>query len=109
MVVASLLYAVCLYRAYGALDTLSPYICYELLVPHIAVWKTFGIKKNSYGSLVMKFKHTNIIPLQNFSTEMYLHFPFSEHVLAISMALLKYLKPAKDRLRFVTLPLEDDR
>ena len=37
MVVASLLYAVCLYRAYGALDTLSPYIYYELLVivkPH---------------------------------------------------------------------------
>ena len=32
MVVASLLYAVCLYRAYGALDTLSPYIYYELLV-----------------------------------------------------------------------------
>ena len=31
MVVASLLYAVCLYRAYGALDTLSPYIYYELL------------------------------------------------------------------------------
>ena len=26
MVVASLLYAVCLYRAYGVLDTLSPYI-----------------------------------------------------------------------------------
>ena len=61
----------------------------------------------------MKFKHTNIIPLQNFSYQIYLHFlfsgPFSEHVLAISMALLKYLKPAKDRLRFVTLPLEDDR
>ena len=32
MVVASLLYAVCLYRAYGALDTLSPYIYYELLL-----------------------------------------------------------------------------
>ena len=32
MVVASLLYAVCLYRAYGALDTLSPYIYHELLV-----------------------------------------------------------------------------
>ena len=32
MVVASLLYAVCLYRANGALDTLSPYIYYELLV-----------------------------------------------------------------------------
>ena len=32
MVVASLLYAVCLYRAYGALDTLSPYIYYELLI-----------------------------------------------------------------------------
>ena len=31
-VVASLLYAVCLYRAYGALDTLSPYIYYELLI-----------------------------------------------------------------------------
>ena len=28
MVVASLLYAVCLYRAYGALDTLSPYMYY---------------------------------------------------------------------------------
>ena len=68
---------------------------------HTVVWKTFGIKKISYGSLVMKFKHTNIIPLQNFSYEIYLHFlfiisgPFSEHVLAISMALLKYLKPAK--------------
>ena len=35
--------------------------------------------------------------------------PFSEHVLAISMAFLKYLKPAKDRLQFVTLPMEDDR
>ena len=60
----------------------------------------------------MKFKHTNIIPLQTFSYQIYLHFlfsgPFSEHVLAISMALLKYLKPAKDCLRFVTLPLEDD-
>ena len=34
MVVASLLYAVCLYRAYGALDPLSPYIYiyYELLL-----------------------------------------------------------------------------
>ena len=32
MVVASLLYAVCLYRAYGALDTLSLYIYYELLI-----------------------------------------------------------------------------
>ena len=32
MVIASLLYAVCLYRAYGALDTLSLYIYYELLV-----------------------------------------------------------------------------
>ena len=32
MVVASLLYAVCLYRAYGALDTLSPYLYYELLI-----------------------------------------------------------------------------
>ena len=77
------------------------------------VWKTFGIKKILYGSLVTKFKHTNIIPLQNFSYEIYLHFlfsgPFSEHVLAISMALLKYLKPAKDHLRFVTLPLEDDQ
>ena len=31
-VVASLLYTVCLYRAYGALDTLSPYIYYELLI-----------------------------------------------------------------------------
>ena len=55
-----------------------------------------------YGSLVTKFKHINIIPLQNFSYEIYLHFlfsgTFSEHVLAISMALLKYLKPAKDRL-----------
>ena len=55
----------------------------------------------------------NIIPLQNFSYQIYLHFPFSgpfsEHVLAIYMALLKYLKSAKDRLRFVTLPLEDDR
>ena len=35
MVVASLLYAVCLYRAYGALDTLAPYIYYELLVQSI--------------------------------------------------------------------------
>ena len=78
-----------------------------------AVWKTFGVTKILYGSLVTKFKHTNIIPLQNFSHEIYMHFPFSgpfsEHVLAISMALLKYLKPAKDCLRFVTLPLEDDR
>ena len=32
MVVASLLYAVCLYRAYGALETLSLYIYYELLI-----------------------------------------------------------------------------
>ena len=59
--------------------------------------------------IVTKFKHTNIIPLQKFSYRIYLHFLFSEHVLAISMALLKYLKPAKDHLRFVTLPLEDDR
>ena len=53
-----------------------------------------------------------IILLQRFSYEIYLHFlfsgPFSEQVLAISMAS-KYLKPAKYRLRFVTLPLEDDR
>ena len=37
--------------------------------------------------------------------------PFSEHVLAISLALLKYLKPAEDRLPdpFMTLLLEDDR
>ena len=50
----------------------------------------------------------NIIPLQNFSYQIYLHFlfsgPFSEHVLAIYMALLKYLKSAKDRLRFVYYP-----
>ena len=81
-------------------------------IANTVVWKTFGINKNSYGSLVTKFKHTNIIPLQNFSYEIYLHLlfsdPFSEHVLAISMALLKYLKPAKDCLRFVILPLEDD-
>ena len=52
----------------------------------------------------------NIILLQNFLYEIYLHFlfsgPFSEHMLAISMALLKYLKPAKDHLPFVTLPLK---
>ena len=67
------------------------YVC--ILQVHIyvrtVVWKSFGIKKISYGSLVTKFKHTNIIPLQNFSYEIYLHFlfsrPFSEHVLAISI------------------------
>ena len=37
-VVASLLYAVCLYRAYGALDTLSPYIYYELLLVVIVLF-----------------------------------------------------------------------
>ena len=30
---------------------------------HTVVWKTFGVKKISYGSLVTKFKHTNIISL----------------------------------------------
>ena len=53
------------------------------------VRKSFGAKNFSYGSLVTKFKHTNIIPLQIFSYEIYLHFlfngPFSEHVLAISI------------------------
>ena len=39
MIVASLLYAVCLYRAYGALDTLSLYIYYELLIIHIITGK----------------------------------------------------------------------
>ena len=88
---------------------LVSYLCIVCTV----VLKTFGVKKISYGSLVTKFQHTNIIPLQNFSYEVYLHFlfsgPFSEHVLAICMMLLKYLKPAKNRLRFMTLPLEDDR
>ena len=89
------------------------YVCmYVCMYIYTVVWKTFGIKKISYDSLIMKFKHTNIIRLQNFSYEIYLHFlfsgPFSDHWLAISMALLKYLKPAKDRLRFMTLPLEPD-
>ena len=39
------------------------------------VWKTFDAK-NSYDSLVMKFKHTNIIPLQNFSHEIYLNYSY---------------------------------
>ena len=40
---------------------------------HTVVWKNFGVKKISYCSLVMKLKHTNIIPLQNFSYEIYLN------------------------------------
>ena len=54
---------------------------------HVQVipWKAFNIAKDSYGSLelVIKFKHTNIIPLQNFSYET---FVFDEHILAISKA-----------------------
>ena len=40
MVVASLLYAVCLYRAYGTLDTLSPYRYYKLLAKPSAIFVT---------------------------------------------------------------------
>ena len=45
------------------------------VMPHvlyiIVVWKTFDVKKVSYDSLVTKFKHRNIIPLQIFLQESY--------------------------------------
>ena len=44
--------------------------------PYTVVWKTFNVKKISYDSLVTKFKHTNIIPLQNFSHKIYLNYSY---------------------------------
>ena len=44
--------------------------------PYTVVWKTFDVKKISYNSLVTKFKHTNIIPLQKFSHEIYLNYSY---------------------------------
>ena len=54
----------------------------------------------------MKFKHTNIIPLQKFSYEIYLNFFFSKHLVSTCWAIclrlkwhhFKYLKPANDHL-----------
>ena len=47
MVVVSLLYAVCLYGEYEELDTLSPYIYYELLGQHSSIYTVFC--KNNFA------------------------------------------------------------
>ena len=76
---------------------------------YTVVWKTFGIKKFRMAHLLRNLNTRALFHYKIFHTKLiYLHFlfsgPFSEHMLAIFMALLKYLKPAKDRLRFVTYP-----
>ena len=61
MVVASLLYAVCLYRAYGALDTLSPYIYYELLLLALPCYTMMSSEKTLFHTFKCLFVINNVV------------------------------------------------